>query len=235
MIFYITGNDTGVGKTVLTATWTRYLRDRGHRVVALKPLASGGRTDPRLLWESAGRIIPLDEVNPWWFRAPIAPAAAARRIGLRIELPRVVQHVQRLAQQFEIVLVEGAGGLLSPLGTNFDNRDLMQALQARPIVVVPNRLGAVNQTRLVCEALAGTQLPRPHCVLVNQPHHHPAIRTHAELLASYLPQNALHFFPWLRTFPDSLRRAIPPAIRNALTGLTTAVLKDTGDPRTHEG
>jgi hypothetical protein len=72
-------------------------------------------------------------------------------------------------------------------------------------------------------------------VLVNQPHHHPAIRTHAELLASYLPQNALHFFPWLRTFPDSLRRAIPPAIRNALTRLTTAVLKDTGDFRTHEG
>ena len=154
-IFFITGSDTGAGKTVLAALLTRHLRERGKRVAGLKPICSGGRGDARALHEAAGKVLSLDEVNPWHFRAPLAPLLAARKENRRVRLREVVAHLRRVAKRFEVVVVEGAGGLLSPLGEGFDSRDLIRALRATPIVVCPNRLGAVNQALLVLEALPG--------------------------------------------------------------------------------
>ena len=76
-ILFITGTDTGVGKTVFAALSTVYLRQNGFRVAALKPLCSGGRDDARVLHAAAGKVLSLDEVNPWYFRAPLAPLLAA--------------------------------------------------------------------------------------------------------------------------------------------------------------
>ena len=78
-IFFITGTDTGAGKTVLTALLAAFLRGRGVKVAALKPICSGGRADATIIFTALGGRLTLDEINPWHFRAPIAPLLAARR------------------------------------------------------------------------------------------------------------------------------------------------------------
>src|SRR5207244_10083399 len=114
-ILFITGTDTGVGKTVLTSLLARHLRERGVAVAALKPICSGGRADARVLHFSQNGAVTLDEINPWHFRAPLAPLLAARREHRRVDLAKVLAHVRRVQRRFEVILVEGAGGLLSPL------------------------------------------------------------------------------------------------------------------------
>src|SRR5216117_143726 len=140
-ILFITGTDTGVGKTVLTSLLARHLRERGAAVAALKPICSGGRADARALHSSLDGALTLDEINPWYFRDPLAPLLAARREHRRVDLANVLAHVRSVQRRFDVVLVEGAGGLLSPLGEDFNSRDLMIALRAIPIVVCSNRLG----------------------------------------------------------------------------------------------
>lgn len=197
-ILFVTGNDTAVGKTVFTAMLTRSLREQGMRVVALKPLCSGGRGDARALHVAAGKVLSLDEVNPWHFRAPLAPLLAARQEHRRVRRHEVVSHIQRIAKRFEVVLVEGAGGLLSPLGEDFDSRDLIAALDATPIVVCSNKLGAVNQVRLVLEALPRAKASRALVILVNPRKPDRASRTNLELLKEHVDAGRVMQMPHLK-------------------------------------
>lgn len=196
-ILFVTGTDTGVGKTVFTALATIYLRQRGLRVAALKPLCSGGRDDARRLRAAAGKVLPLEVVNPWYFRAPLAPVLAARKEGRRVRLREVVAQIQRVAKPFDVVVVEGAGGLLSPMGEDFDARDLIVALKATPIVVAPNKLGAVNQVRLVLDALPRAVARKTRVVLVNPPKPDLASRTNLDLLREFVAPANLRVMPWL--------------------------------------
>jgi len=196
-IVVVTGSDTGVGKTVLTALLTRRLRAAGINAVALKPLCSGGREDAVALRGANGSALTLDEVNPWHFRAALAPVLAARREGSGVRLAEVVARVRAVARRFEMVLVEGAGGLLSPLGEDFDTRDLVVALRAIPIVVVPNRLGAVNQARLVIEALPKSARRQAQIVLVEQRVADAAARSNVSLLKEWMPEAAVVRLPWM--------------------------------------
>jgi dethiobiotin synthetase len=196
-ILFITGTDTGVGKTVLAVLVTRLLRERGLHLAALKPVCSGGREDARLLRDAAGRILTLDQVNPWHFRAPLTPALAARKEKRRVCLREVVAHIRRVAKSFDLVVVEGAGGLLSPLGEDFDSRDLIQALGATPIIVCPNRLGAVNQARLALSALPRAAARRARILLVNAARPDAAGRTNLDLLREFVDPDRLGTLPWL--------------------------------------
>lgn len=196
-ILFVTGTDTDVGKTVFTALATTYLRQQGLRVAALKPLCSGGRADARLLQAAAGKVLRLAEVNPWYFRAALAPVLAARREKRVVRLRAVVTHIRRVARRFEVVLVEGAGGLLSPMGEGFDARDLIAALSATPIVVCPNRLGAVNQVRLVLAALPRATAAQARVILVNPPRPDAASRTNYALLTEFIPAHRVRVLPWL--------------------------------------
>jgi dethiobiotin synthetase len=197
-ILFITGTDTGVGKTVFAALSTVYLRQNGFRVAALKPLCSGGREDARTLHAAAGKVLSLDEVNPWSFRAPLAPLLAARKEKRRVKLREVVAHIRRIAKRFEVVVVEGAGGLLSPLGEGFDSRDLIQALGATPIVVCPNKLGAVNQVRLVLAALPNLLRRHARVVLVNPKKANAASVTNLKLLMEFVDSSRLRVIPWIK-------------------------------------
>jgi len=197
-ILFITGTDTGVGKTVFAAVATLLLRRRGVRVAALKPICSGGREDARLLHAAAGRVLSLDEVNPWHFRAALAPTLAARRENRLVLLRPVVAHIRRAAKRFEVVIVEGAGGLLSPLGEKFDSRDLLRALQATAVIVCPNKLGAVNQVRLVLAALPPAAARQARVVLMNQKTPDQASRTNPGLLHEFMDPGRLLVLPWLK-------------------------------------
>src|SRR6185369_691241 len=101
-IFFITGTDTCVGKTVFAVLLTLHWRERGVRVAALKPICSGNRNDARVLQAAAGNALPLAEVNPWHFRAPLAPALAARREKQRVRLRAVTAHIRDAAKRFDL-------------------------------------------------------------------------------------------------------------------------------------
>ncbi len=217
-VVFVTGSDTGVGKTVLTAFLTRRLRAKGVNAVALKPLCSGGREDAVALEKANRGALTLDEVNPWHFRAALAPVVAARRQGRAVRLAEVAAKVRAVAKRFELVLVEGAGGLLSPLTEDGDNRDLMVALRAMPLVVVPNRLGAVNQARLVLEALPKLARQRAWVVLVEQRVPDASARSNLALLSASEPGCRVVRLPWLADGGRHSRRAA-----EALDALVEAV------------
>jgi dethiobiotin synthetase len=196
-IIFITGTDTGVGKTVLTALLARFLRERSVNAAALKPICSGGRADARELRAAMDNTLSLDEINPWHFRAPVAPLLAARRERMHVDLSEVMAHIRALQRRFDVLLVEGAGGLLSPLGENFDSRDLITTLDASPMIVAPNRLGAVNHVLLTLEALPRSAAARARIVLMSPSKRDAATGTNAELLAESFDAKRIFTLPWL--------------------------------------
>ena len=220
--FFITGTDTGIGKTVLTALLTRHLRKRGVNAVALKPICSGDRADARALHTASDGALTLDEINPWHFRAPIAPWRAARRERKRVTPADVLAHIRRVQKRFDVLLVEGAGGLLSPLGENFDSRDLIAALRATPIVVCPNRLGVVNQVLLTLAALPRSASRRARVVLMSPSKPDASTNTNVGLLAEFFDAKRIFELPWLggRFDPEEVLK--DSHVRRVLCALTKA-------------
>jgi len=219
-IFFITGTDTGAGKTVLTALLARFLRERGVNAAALKPICSGGRDDARILCAALDGALALDEINPWHFRAPIAPLLAARRERKRVMPADVLAHLRTMRRRFDVLLVEGAGGLLSPLGEDFDSRDLITALRAIPIIVGPNRLGVVNQVRLTFEALPESFRSGARVVLMSPPKPDNATASNAELLSEFFGARRIFRLPWLGRIFQPRPGLQYPAVRRTLRALS---------------
>ena len=146
-ILVVTGTGTGVGKTVLSGLLVRRLVRLGRTVRAFKPLCSGGRGDALALEAASGGVQTLDNINPWHFEAPLSPALAARLERRTVTLEEVLAHVRQHSKQSQLTLVEGAGGLLSPLTADGDTRDLIARLKARPLIVASNRLGVIHDVR----------------------------------------------------------------------------------------
>jgi dethiobiotin synthetase len=146
-ILFITGTGTGVGKTVLTALLLRYLREEGHQALAMKPFCSGSRADARLLQRLQAADLSLPETNPFLFRHPLAPWVAAKKSGSpQIPLRHALAAIRRLSKRCKILLVEGCGGVLAPLGDNYAAADLISRLGCQTVIVAPNCLGTINHT-----------------------------------------------------------------------------------------
>lgn len=151
---FITGTDTGVGKTYVACCIVRALVEQGKRVGVYKPAASGCilenerlvSDDALALWEAAGRPGTLDAVCPQRFAAPLAPHLAARQEGRQIDSVLLRSGLGYWQQSYDFVIVEGAGGYLSPLGDNEYVADLAHAFGYPLIIVAPNTLGVINQT-----------------------------------------------------------------------------------------
>jgi dethiobiotin synthetase len=212
---FITGTDTGVGKTVLTALLVNFLREGGVNAAALKPICSGGRGDARKIFAAMDGALALDEINPWHFRAPIAPLLAARKENQRVKLSQVVARARAIQKRFYVLLVEGAGGLLSPLGENFDSRDLILALRATPIVVAQNKIGAVNQVLLALEALPENFRRAAKIVLMSPQKPDATEKTNAQLLKE-LSGAKIFSLPWL---DEKNSAAKIPRVRRTLRAL----------------
>lgn len=148
---FVTGTDTGVGKTTVAVTIVGSLRREGWRVGVYKPVASGisrvaGDGDAGRLWEAAGRPLTPQAVCPQVFAAPIAPPASARAEGRRVDERLLVAGLAAWRESSDVVVVEGAGGLFSPAGDTLLNVDVAREL-ALPIVVVDAaRLGTIGRT-----------------------------------------------------------------------------------------
>jgi dethiobiotin synthetase len=217
--FFITGTDTGVGKTMLTVLLTRFLRERGVNAAALKPVCSGTRADARALNDAMSGALALDEINPWHFRAPIAPRLAARKENQRVKLPQILAHARAVKKRFNILLVEGAGGLLSPLGENFNSRDLISALHAIPIVVAQNKLGVMNHILLTLEALPKNLRAKARIVLFSQLKPDASSASNAKLLAQFFPDGKISRLPWLGKKFSTAEVLKNPHVRRTLQGL----------------
>jgi dethiobiotin synthetase len=147
-LIFVTGTDTGVGKTVLTALLLRHMRGQGIHALAMKPFCTGSRSDVELIQEIQNCALPPHLANPFYFPDPVAPLVAARRHGKRIPLSRVIDRIHQAASRCDCLLVEGAGGVLVPLGPGYSVADLIRNLPCEVFVVARNQLGTINHTLL---------------------------------------------------------------------------------------
>jgi len=136
----------------------------------------------------------MDEINPFYFREPLAPLVAARKYRRKISIQRVLAYIRGHAEQREHVLVEGAGGLLAPLGEGFSLLDVIRELGASVILVAPNKLGVINQTLLTLRALDG----RAQVALMRQKKQDPSAQSNCALLRELAAPAPVLDFPYLR-------------------------------------
>ncbi|MHB1566747.1 MAG: dethiobiotin synthase [Acidiferrobacter sp.] len=164
--FFITGTDTNVGKTRVTCALLHAYACRGKKIIGMKPVAAGCDTvsgqlqcdDVVQLQANSNVVAPLHLVNPYSFAPPIAPHIAAAQAGMDIDLDHIAACFGRLRAMADIVLVEGAGGLLVPLNGRYDIADLAVMLDLPVILVVGMRLGCINHTLLTIQAIRQKKL-----------------------------------------------------------------------------
>jgi len=155
---FVTGTDTGVGKTYVSSLIVEGMRKAGADAVGLKPICSGERDDAQRLWESAAGTVDIDAINPYWYQTPIAPLPASRIEGRPLVLDEMVEHIGRVRAAVDFTLVEGVGGWEVPLGEGFGIPEFAKALEMPVIVVADNRLGAINHTLLTVKAIQAAGL-----------------------------------------------------------------------------
>lgn len=158
MNFLITGTDTGIGKTFCGCGLIRAARAAGVKCTGMKPFCSGDTSDVELIAAAGGNEVPHHLLNPVWLRPPLAPYAAAMLENRPIDITAVHKAYHELAAKFDLVLVEGAGGLLVPILRDYNFRDLSVDLNLEVILVAPNRLGVINHVLLSAESIANAGL-----------------------------------------------------------------------------
>lgn len=160
-IIFITGTNTGVGKTAVTGLLLEYCLSKSINVRGLKPFCSGERFDANLLWELQRDRLEIGEINPYYFEKPVSPWTAARQENREIPKSEVLEFLEQHRSQCDFLIVEGAGGLLSPLGQLYDVADLLEATGGEAIIVGANQLGVLNGVLLVRECLRHRRIE--HC------------------------------------------------------------------------
>lgn len=159
--WFVTGTDTGVGKTVAATALVYRLRAAGQRTAGMKPVASGCERTPEglrnedaLALQAASDPHPdYADVNPYALEIPTAPQLAARAMGARVALPVLLAAHARLAARADAVVVEGAGGWLAPMDEGLDQSAFARAIAAPVLLVVGLRLGCLSHARLTARAI----------------------------------------------------------------------------------
>lgn len=164
MNYFISGTDTGIGKTVVTCGLLVALRARGIHAAGMKPVAAGlaqdgSNEDVVSLQASSMAGLPPEAVNPYLFKAPVAPNIAAKLENRVITWPSLTAGFRTLTAVAEVVLVEGVGGWRVPLSEELMQAALAQTWSLRVILVVGIRLGAINHTLLTVEAITRDHIP----------------------------------------------------------------------------
>jgi dethiobiotin synthetase len=207
--FFVTGTDTGVGKTLVTAALLRRLRDAGVAVAGMKPVAAGAADGPEgranadalLLQAESSVRHPYATVNPWLFEPAIAPHIAAAEAGLSIDTGRIVAAHERLRAGAEVVLAEGAGGFLVPLDAKRSCAELPGLLGMEVLLVVGLRLGCLNHALLTAEAIAARGLAFSGWVGNSIDPDFPRRDANLATLTARLAAPCLGIVPWM-TEPD---------------------------------
>jgi len=190
--FFITGTDTGIGKTLVAVALTHALVARGLRTAVMKPVAAGAmptpegpRNDDALeLLDASNVKAPYEDVNPWLLTTPAAPHLAARNDGVTIGVEKIVAAHVRLAANSDLVIVEGAGGWLAPISSIATMADVAEKLALPVIFVVGMRLGCLNHALLTREAIRSSGLPFAGWIANKMHHEMPLVSANIDTLAS---------------------------------------------------
>lgn len=157
MSWFVTGTDTGVGKTWFSRLLVSALRENGLNAAGYKPVCCGDRDDAIALAEVSGGLS-VEEINPIYLKAAVAPKIAAMLDNSRVNPGAIVAGFKQFEKRFDTVVIEGAGGWRVPLAEGYDMADLATDLGHPVIVVVANRLGALNHTILTVEDIRASGL-----------------------------------------------------------------------------
>ncbi len=233
---FVTGTDTGVGKTVVAAVLARLLKSRGVTVGIMKPVTSGCSVlDGRLVSDDADLLAwgaGLTEVEPdnapYLLRAPLAPSEAASREGVRIDFGKILDAYQRLSERHDFVIVEGAGGLMVPLAGGMLIADLIIALRLPSLVVTRPNLGTINHTLLTTFAAKQMGIQLSGVIINNYPEEPDDVESYApHLLGSLAGAPILGVFPKIEQ-PDIHTLVEMLTERVAAHPLTHFLLKELG-------
>jgi len=223
---FVTGTDTGVGKTTLSVALLRYARRVGLRPIPFKPAETGCAPDPsdaHALWAAAQPPVGKADVCLYAFPLPAAPAQAAAAAGAAIDIDRIVEHARQLAARGDFLLVEGAGGLLVPYAEGVTAADLARRLGLPLLVVARTALGTINHTALTLREAARHGLPLAATILnrTSAPidPHEPG---NADSIAKMTGHHPLGPFPWMppgsAQSPDQLADALVSSLGEAALG-----------------
>jgi dethiobiotin synthetase len=209
---FVTGTDTGVGKTIVTAAITAMLRAEGLNVGVWKPIQSGaplgrGVTDAERLLQSTGIDERPEAVAPFTFEAPLTPMLAAKQAGVTLTLKELIAAGVPLTKRYEALLIEGAGGVAVPLTEDALVVDLIAELRIPALIVARSCLGTINHTLLTASFLRHHTVPIVGVIMndgeLTEPHDDPSVATNAELIEQYSGLKVLGRFPRLHTEANS--------------------------------
>ena len=171
---FITGTDTDVGKTCVSAGLANYLREKNVDVGVMKPFASGYKAtadsvseDVEILMKYSQTHDSIDLVNPYYFEIPTSPYDACKQLNLKIDISKIIESYKQLASIHDVVIVEGIGGIMTPISKNYFVSDLISDLQLSSFIVTGSKIGAVNHFMLTYEHVRQKKLNLKG-VLVNQ-------------------------------------------------------------------
>jgi dethiobiotin synthetase len=214
---FVTGTDTGVGKTVIACALVRALREEGARVAVMKPVASGAfqtpeglrNTDALALIEAAGpsRSDAYDEVNPYCFEPAISPHIAAKEAKIEVDTSMIRQRYDRLSASADWVIVEGAGGWFAPINERQTMADLAWALAVPALLVVGLRLGCLNHAQLTRLGVEAHGVPLAGWVVSGIDRHMTHVEANLEALERLLGEPPLAVVPHLPAGTDAISLA----------------------------
>ncbi len=230
--YFITGTDTGIGKTVVTALLASVLSRRGLRVGVMKPVETGCPQegdrllpqDSLFLRQVSGCTAPQELVTPYTFAEPLAPAIAAELAGITIEMKQICRCYEQLLAEHDVVLVEGAGGLLVPLTAQLSMHDIAVELNLPVLIVACNKLGAINHTALtVTVARERSQVLGIVLNHIRAPENDLAMQTNADALRRWGKAPLLGQVPYMPIITASNFDSLVE--QSAIDGLLEALLK----------
>ena len=211
----VTGTDTGIGKTVVSCALAARARQLGLRVSAMKPIESGVverpvsdsglASDADRLRAACGSTLPMSVVRPYVLEEPLAPMIAAARANVQIDMGVLGSALAQVEQDVDVVLVEGAGGLLVPIDLHLSYLDLFARWRLPLLVVAGNKLGVLNHVLLTVRAAETAGVPVRAIVLTSLSDRDTSVAeaTNFEALITLLPHHTILRFPWVDR-PDDL-------------------------------
>jgi len=207
---FVTGTDTGVGKTVITAAITAMLRAEGLNVGVWKPVQSGapigsGLTDAERLLKSTGIQERPEAIAPFTFEAQLTPMLAAKQAGVKLTLKEIIAAGAPLIKRYEALVIEGAGGIAVPLTDDTLMVDFISALRIPALIIARSSLGTINHTLLTAAFLQHRGIPVVGVILNDgeamgmdmESHYDPSVATNAQLIEQYSGLKVLGRFPRL--------------------------------------
>lgn len=210
--FFITGTDTGVGKTVIAAAIIRALRSHGIHACGMKPVETGCRTLDNILYPSDGmflkKVAGMEEavcdVTPFCFETPLAPLASSEIAGRAIDIPIIIERFNGLLKKYAAVVVEGIGGILVPIKKDYFVIDLVKELNLPLIVVARPSLGTINHTLLTvrCALNEGIKVAGVIINFNRPPDGALAEKTNPHILQRLSPVPIIGTFPYLDNLED---------------------------------